>query len=135
MDRVNKLDGENIIVVTNNVALTPAIVDENRAGVRQLIATMTGPVVLIIDYRQVEMSFADTIKILQGNQQGKRDDLNKRTFTIFVGTSQFIQLYRNALEQPQFGEVQIPVFDEMDGALETARLHIQKERSKSPGTD
>lgn len=125
MDRIRKLEDENIIVVTNNVELTAEIVDENRATCRRLIAEMEGPVALVIDYREVKTSFADIVQIMRGNQAGKRSDLSQRTFTIMVGTDQLINMYRDSMRQEQSGGVQVPYFSDMDEALKAARYYLQ----------
>jgi hypothetical protein len=126
MDRIRRLNDENIIVVNNNLKLTAEVVDENRAACRKLIADMEGPVVLIIDYREVQTDFGAIIKIMKGNQQGKRTDLNQRTFTIMVGDDKMINLYRNTMLQESSGGVQVPYFDNMEDALEAGRLYLEQ---------
>jgi hypothetical protein len=127
MERIRALDGENIIVVTNNIVLTAAVVDANRAACRELMQQMTGPIALVIDYRDIQTSFADIMQILRGNQAGKRADMNARMFTIFVGQDKFVQMYRDAMSQPQFGGVQVPCFTGMDDALKAARVYLANE--------
>lgn len=133
MERIYKLDDENIIMVNNNVEITAELVDQNRTTCRQLIAKMEGLVVIIIDYREAKTNFADIIKIIKGNQAGKRTDLNQRTFTIMVGTDQVVNLYRNTMRQERSGSVQVPYFSDMDVAIETARIYLQD--NEKPSTE
>ena len=131
MDRVRKLDAENIIVVTNNIKITVEAVEENRAAVRAFIQDMQGPIVLVIDYREAETSFNDILEMIQRNQAGSRADLNERVFSIFVGTDKFLHMYRESMGLPQFGGNQVPCFSDIDVALAAARLYIEREsRSK-----
>ncbi len=136
MERIQQLNNENIILVTNNVKLTSEVVAENRNQVRELLKEIEGPVVIIVDFREVKSEFKDIIDIMRGNQAGKRKDLNQRTFTIFVGTDRLIDMLRNSMRLPQFGEVTVPYFDDLDSALEAARIflsqHQKNHTSKSP---
>lgn len=125
MEHIRKLDDENIIVVNNNLKITADLVDENRATCRRLMENMEGPVVIIIDYREAKTNFADILKIVKGNQSGKRADLNQKTFTIMVGTDQLINLYRDTMRQEKSGGVQVPYFSDMDAALQTARIYLE----------
>jgi hypothetical protein len=133
MERIRKLDGENIIMVNNNVEVTAELVDENRDACRRLMQDMEGPIVILIDYREAKTNFAEIISIIKGNQAGKRTDLNQRTFTIMVGTDQLLNMYRDTMRQKQSGSVQIPYFSDMDTALQTARIYLEdkaKENAK-----
>ena len=131
MNRIRKVEGENIIIVTNNVQLTTEVIEENRSVVRAYLQEMVGPVVILIDYREVKTSFADIIQIMRHNQAGSRKDLNERTFTIFVGTDKLISLLRDSMRLPQFGNAQVPYFDDYDKALQAARIYLAKGRSDS----
>ena len=127
MDRIQQLQDENIILVTNNVKLTAGVVAENRSQVRELLKVMEGPVVIIIDFRDVKSEFKDIIDIMRGNQAGKRKDLNQRTFTIFVGTDRLIDMLRNSMRLPQFGQVTVPYFADLELALEAARIFLKQQ--------
>jgi hypothetical protein len=125
MGRVNRVEDENIIIITNNVELTADVVEENRVEMRRLMNLMDGPVVFIIDYRDVKTSFGDILNIMRGNQQGKRKDINERSFTMFVGHHKLTDMYRDAVRQPQYGGIEVPTFNEMEEALHAARLYIE----------
>ena len=124
MERIYRLDDKNIIIVNNNLYLTAAVVDENRARCRELLAEMDGPVVLIIDYREVKTDFAEIIEIMKGNQAGKRKDLNQRTFTIMVGEDKLVNMYRDSMLQPGSGAVHVPYFNNMDEAIGAAEYYL-----------
>ena len=124
MERINRVGNENIIIVRNNVKVTPELVEENRARVRELMQDMDGKVVLIIDYTDGAIGFQDVVGIIKGYSEGKRKDLNEKTFSIFVGTDTFVDMIRNAIRQPQFGGVDIPFFDSVEMALEVARIYL-----------
>ena len=63
MDRIRRLDGENIIVVTNNLAITEELVEENRTTCRGIMQDLTGPVVIVIDYRESKTDFNNILDI------------------------------------------------------------------------
>ena len=126
MDRVYRLGDKNIIIVNNNVLLTDEVVEENRAHCRELLAEMEGPVVLVIDYREVKTDFVSIIKIMKGNQAGKRKDLNERTFTIMVGEDQLVNMLRDSMLQPGSGAVQVPYFSDFEEAIGAAEYYLQE---------
>ena len=92
----------------------------------ELMADMVGPVVLIIDYREVQTNFAEIIEIMKGNQAGKRADLNQRTFTIMVGEDRLVNMYRDSMRQPGSGAVQVPYFADMEKAIEAAEYYLEQ---------
>jgi len=125
MERIRRLEDENIIIVTNNVKLTADVVEENRAMCRKFMQEMTGPVVIIIDFREVKTSFADVVQIIKGNQSGNRTAINQRAFSIFVGTDRLIGMIRDSMRKHHSGEVLVPYFADMDKAIEAARFHLE----------
>ena len=129
-ERIRRLGDENIILVDNSVELTAEVVEENRAACRQLMEDMEGPVVLVIDYREVKTSFAEIIQIMKGNQQGKRADLNQRTFTIMVGDDRLINMYRDSMRQERSGGVQVPYFSDYDEAIKAARYYLETQEGR-----
>ena len=127
MERVQKLDGENILLVTNNVQMTPEVVAENRVVIREFLAAYEGRFVIIIDFTDAVTSFADTLAIIQRmHAGGKRQDINERSMTIFVGGDKFMEMHRDAIAQPQHGGEQIPMFPTVEAALDAARLHLEQ---------
>ena len=131
MDRIRKLEGENIIVVTNNLEITLGVVEENRAECRRILAENDGPFVIVIDYRDVKTSFVDIIQMIRNNQSGTRADLNQRAFSIFVGEDKLINMYRDSMLQKNSGGVSVPYFSDMDQALRAARLHLSGKSSRN----
>ncbi|MEL6150525.1 MAG: hypothetical protein AAGK74_12585 [Chloroflexota bacterium] len=129
MKRIYPVEGENIIVVNNNQTLTAELVEENRATVREIMETMKGKVVLIINFTEATITFEDVLGILRGYAEGKRKDINQRAFSIFVGTDTFVDMIRNAIRNPQFGNVEIPYFQTMEQALEVARIYLETNAS------
>lgn len=128
MDRIRRLDDKNIIIVTNNIELTAVVVTENRTRCRELMAEMTGPIVLILDYRDVKTSFSEIIEIIKGNQSGNRADLNQRAFTIMVGEDRLITMYRDSMRQAGSGSVQVPIFADMEKAIEAAEYYLEEQQ-------
>lgn len=126
MDRIWRLNDENIIIVTNNLEITADIIEENRATCRNLMKDMEGTVAIIVDYREAKTNFSELLQVMRGNQSGKREDLNKKAFTIFVGKDQLLKMYRDSMRQPQSGGVNIPLFSDMENALEAARYHLNE---------
>ena len=131
MNRVQQYNDENIVIVTNNVELTTDVVQENREMCRELMANMAGPIVLIIDYREVKTSFSDIIDIIKGNQAGNRADLNQRAFTIMVGEDRLISMYRDSMRQTGSGAVQVPIFPDMEKAIEAAEYYLQEQERQN----
>ena len=133
MERIRRLGDENIIMVNNNLEITAELVDANRAACRLLMEDMAGAIVIIIDYREAKTNFAEIIKIMKGNQAGKRADLNQKTFTIMVGTDQLVNMYRDTMLQEKSGAVQVPYFSDMDKALQAARIYLEDKAKENAG--
>ena len=131
MERVRQLEDENIILVTNNVKLTEQVVENNRTQTRQLLETMVGRVVIVIDFRDCQSDFQEILKIVRSNLDGNRRDLNQRTYTIFVGKDSRLELVRNSMLVSQGGGLPVPYFAELEPALEAARHYLSQAQTKN----
>lgn len=100
--------------------------------VNELMQDAPTMVYRIGDYTNATSSFMDILHALKEASSGAGGSaVDPRVKTIYVGTSHWIGLARNALQQPQFGHIQIPTFTSLDEALEYARREIAKEQSQT----
>ena len=128
MSHVEKLDDEPIIIITAEGDVTPDMIQANRSAAMEQIAGIDrGPVVVIIDFRDAELDFANTMAILREDRADEREAFYEQAFTILVGSNQYLDVYRNAMQQPQYGSKELPAFPDMETALKAARVYLDRD--------
>ncbi len=121
------LPDEPILIATAAGSISA---DDFKGMYEQVAAMIEGrqeKIYRIADYTAADSSFMDilkAVKLASNHAAGSSSD--PRIQTVYVGTSQWIALARTALQQPQFGGIMIPTFDNLDDALTFARREIAK---------
>jgi len=124
MGRAKQLGDEHIIIVENPEVLTAEMVSENREECKALIAKFGGYGVIIIDISKTKLDFVSFVKIVRQDQEGARTEVSATSFSIIVGTSLFASSYRDAMSKVKSGRANMPVFSDLNLAIETARHHL-----------
>lgn len=120
MTRVEKLPGFPIVIVTEKGHVNPKYVQRNMMRVADLAQGIEGQFFLIVDTRKSDAAFADTLAIAKAWREYWADIHTPST--ILVGKSHYTRLLRDLLSQRQ--RQSTPVFDNLEDALESARLQI-----------
>lgn len=131
-ERLN--DHEPIVVFTYDGKLTKEVFQDVIAENARFIKEIGEPIYIIADVRKLETTFVDMLKIMQEAQQegeGRAGDDNIRML-IFVGSSSFASMYRNTMQNrgTAFG---MSMFQDMDAAIEAARVNWQMVRNREKG--
>ncbi len=120
---VEKIEDAPIIVITYtdpyNIAIEgePAIKE-----VTQLAESIDGKLFTIFDCTRVSLTFGDLTSGMQAQKVGTRGSISDPNATvILVGTSDLIQIARQAFSQEQYGGVDVPLFTDVDAAIAFAR--------------
>ena len=73
----------------------------------------------LTDVREATSSFSEIIQIIRSGAGDLPSATNDPTITVvFVGKSQWSKLFIDAMRQQQFGQVNIPLFNTLDEALQ-----------------
>ena len=123
---VERLEGEPILIAT----LTGYVDYEDIKNVyifsNELINDEDKKIYRITDTRTADSSFSEMIKSIQrATQELPGSATDKRIQVVFVGTTSWIQFYRNALQKRG---IEIAAFLEMERALEAVRLMIANDK-------
>jgi hypothetical protein len=119
------LPGEPIAVTTFEGHVAPMDIIKVSATNADYLDKHGGVLYSIADLRRITTSFPDMLKIINNDNQGRPgSSTDPRLRLMLVGTSEFVKLFVNAMEQ--FGGVQIPVFTDLDEAIEAARTAIRQ---------
>lgn len=123
---VERLPDQPILVVEaleplDIAAETPAMIDR----VAQEVGATSGKLYIIYDASDLKIAFSDMLFGLAEHAHRSEGSVrDTHTVTIVVGTDEMLKLAVEALKQPQYGEVSLPMFDSRDKALAYAREHI-----------
>lgn len=134
--QTTQIDGEPIIITTfsGNVVIDDiyAMYDSTLAFQQQV-----GGVIYRISYMgDITTDFPTLMQVLRTaaeNRAGSGGDPNVRL--VFAGTSVMARMIKDALTNPQFGGVNIPLFAKVDDALEYIRITRAEEEAESTSSE
>lgn len=120
--QVERLPDEPIIVIMFDGAINGETAQNAIKQVAQMAEGMPKPIFRVIDTRNTTSSFSDIVMILAATTKGADGSASDQRFrSIMVGTHDMIVLLNESLKQPQYGEIDVPLFEDMDEALAYAR--------------
>lgn len=122
---VERLPNEPIIIATLSGDLTSDIVQQMFDESSTLMEEIEGKVYRITDIRLTEISFPDLVQVLGRSahrQPGSPSD--PRICGVLVGTHGWSRFFTESLQQEQYGQLNIPIFDDFDAALDYLREQI-----------
>jgi len=126
---VNKLPDEPIILVTESGHVDIEHVRSNRQRINAIAREIDGAYHIIIDARESDSSFADVMKILRSVEPLEI----RPASSCYVGSSVFLQLYRNALSQIFYGKSNLPIFESLEAAMLYTREQVAAQPAKISG--
>ena len=92
------------------------------AAVAELLDEMGAPVVLIHDFSDYDVSFADMVQKLASESQDLPGSLSdERVIPIMVGKSAMVELGAQSFAQRQYGDMVVLLFANLDDAVNYAR--------------
>lgn len=127
--KVEQVGSEAIIVATLSGDLDLEMVTEMFAQSAKLIDEIGGRVYRITDIRLTEISFANLVLVLAesaGSQAGSPRD--PRIRGMLVGTHGWSRFFTESLQQTQYGQLKIPIFQDIDSALDHIHEQMALER-------
>lgn len=133
---VERLPDEPIIIIRFKGKVNLQVVGETFDIVNQFAQEVGGVVYRISDYTETTSTFGE---ILQGmaaaaKQRAEGSVFDSKVRLMFVGTNQWIRLMRDMMQQPQFGNLQIPTFVSIEDALSFIRREIASGKEKTQET-
>ncbi|MBZ0310044.1 MAG: hypothetical protein K8I82_28545 [Anaerolineae bacterium] len=121
-----KLTDENIIVVSYESPYRVEDTIESVETIHQIVEEATDVIYLIVDLTRLNMGFSDMVQGLAASTSGKQGWSLKdpRTRLVVVGANKLIEFGVKAVNQTQYGGVNIPLFDTLDEALTYVRKQV-----------
>jgi hypothetical protein len=118
-----RLDNEPIFVIT--IADPYDFVNDPPVLFAQIAAetqTISGKYISIYDLRGLTVNFSDMVMGMAVQAKGGAGSIaDSHNVTLVVATSDRIKFAVEAFKQPQYGNLQIPMFETMDEAIAQAR--------------
>jgi hypothetical protein len=130
----HQLDGEPIVIVTYQADITAQ--DVQAASIRSSEIAQASPEALywIVDLSQVQANFQDAIQAVTYVSRGSPGVTSGNAArTFLVGSHQLVRFFQDAMSQPQYGGLQLPLFRSLDDALAALRVKIQADRNLLKG--
>lgn len=128
-----RLPDEPILIVATIGDLTVAGMQEIFARSAEIQREIGGVLYRITDNTRLDVSAQDFINIIHLVQQagkgtpGSSADPNIRA--VLVADNRWSLLFREALSQPQFGGVFLPIFETLEQALAYVRVQIRQSQN------
>ncbi len=125
---VTRVPNEPIVIVT----ITPPPDPVSEVGeVARTIATMfrgeTGPIYRINDFTAVNLSFGELVVGLGLETKGDPGTFtDPRIKTVFVGTSEMVELGAKSMRQEHYGGLDILLFATLEDALAHIRAELRR---------
>ncbi|MFN8372938.1 MAG: hypothetical protein U0694_08680 [Anaerolineae bacterium] len=128
---IQKFDDEPIVLTIFYQDYRLAL--HGQEGTAELMATLdaqTASVFLILDMRALVLSMNDLLRaITLSTQQYQLFKHSHVTEVVMITDKPFLKASADAMRNPLFGNIRIPVFDSVDAALAYARSQIAAARS------
>ncbi len=123
---VQKMADENIILVAYESPYKVSETTESMEVIQQIVEQAVGVTYLIVDLSRLNMTFSDMVQGLAASTSGRQGWSVKdpRTRMVVVGANKLIEFGVKAVNQTQYGGINIPLFDTMDEALAYVRAEI-----------
>ncbi|MEP7293562.1 MAG: hypothetical protein ABI835_17380, partial [Chloroflexota bacterium] len=86
------------------------------------------PLYWVMDLRAAETNFAEIIKMLGQQSRPQTGTVANAPNRVFlVAHAALIRLFQNAMSQPQYGSLSIPIFPVLEDALAAVRIRRTQE--------
>lgn len=119
---VVQLPGEPIVLATISGRFSPDDLQTVLQRTSALCSEITPHAHRVLDLRSAHTTLSDMILMIRASAHSTPGTLiDPDLHTILVGRSQFTQILVDALRQPQYGGVTIPLYQTLADALNTIR--------------
>ena len=124
--KIDPVPEEPIIVVTFEGHIDVETVRNMFIETAAIFAKFEGNVYRIADIRTADTDFVDIVKMIKAIRDGlPASSIDPRVHGIFVGQKQFARTYADFIKQ--MGGTPIPIFAEMEDAMQFIKLERQKQ--------
>lgn len=129
---VERLPDEPIIIATLDGMVDAETSRQVFEETARLAAGITEHVYRITDCTRIDADLPNTMGMLLEVTKGKPASTSDPNVTVvLVGGHQLTKFYAQAMAQPQFGGISVPVFPSVAEALVHIRFQIRRQRSQS----
>lgn len=126
---VIRLENEPILIATLSGVVTVEMVLEVFSQSAELMGDNQHIFHRITDVRTADSNFLEMLGVIkEAASTSAGSTMDPRIRTTFVGTTTWMNFFRNAMMKPQFGGKKMGAFDNMDDALTSVRIQIENER-------
>lgn len=123
---VSALPDKPIVLATLRGQITLSDATHIFQRTHELRQTMPEHIYRITDVREATSTFSEIIQIIRSGASDSPSATNDPTITIvFVGKSQWSKLFIDAMQQHQFGQVSIPLFNTIEEAMQFVEEDMQ----------
>ncbi|RMG88752.1 MAG: hypothetical protein D6712_03035 [Chloroflexi bacterium] len=131
---IEKMDGMPVIVATFKGHVDVSMVKYVFNRTAELCEGIEGPIFRISDVSEATSSFVEMLGVIrEAGQGGPGSTTDPRIRAVFVGSNQWTRLMRDALQQPQFGGVNMPAFTSMEDAMTYIRHQLGLDNDVASG--
>ncbi|PJF39244.1 MAG: hypothetical protein CUN55_14910 [Phototrophicales bacterium] len=125
-----KLPNEPILIITAKGKFTPENIETSFNEINKYYDPDGEMLYIISDNTELDMSFSDVVTGLASvtRREGFRFGA-PNSMLIMVGTSEMVRLGTEAMKQKQYGNLEVPMFDNIDDAIAFARNHHKENAS------
>lgn len=130
---VERIANEPILIATITGHVSVDVIKEMFAESAKLADEMAVPTIWrVTDVTDIEATFTDLVLILgeAAKTAPPGSPADPRFHGSLVGSHQLVQMYSKAIKQKQYGQLNIPVFSDMDTALASIRAQIAERANK-----
>lgn len=133
MFTIEKLHDEAITIITVNGSLLKNMAsqegEEARHTVQSIVEETPGLDYLIMDLRDIELTFSELVMVLAKARDrivrmGGKSYIDTQVRYVLVGSDDLIDLAAEAFHQEQYGNIDIRVFPTVDMAVDFARCKL-----------
>ncbi len=133
MFTIEKLHDEAITIVTVNGSLLNNMASQEGEKARQTVQSIVeetpGLDYLIMDLRDIELTFSELVMVLAKARDrivgmGGKSYIDAQVRYVLVGSDDLIDLAAEAFHQEQYGNIDIRVFPTIDMAVDFARCKL-----------
>ncbi len=115
---VEKLADLPVVIAVLEGQVNVPVIQEMYRRSAELCEGIEGPIFRITDVREVTTSFAEMLGVIREASKGTPGSTTDPRFhPVFVGNNQWVRLVRDAMSQPQFGGINMPLFTSREDAM------------------
>lgn len=128
--KVEKVPDKPILIATLTGSVTIELVQEMFEQSAKLVDEIGGHLYRVTDVRNIESTFSDLVLILAKASSLKQPGsaVDPRLTGMLVGSSQWVKMFSQSIQQQQYGGLNIPLFEDMEAAMSYVQQQIDNQR-------